>query len=73
VSESCGWCADPAVTEVIFVKGTKNRRTAPVCEDHAQDFEQRGLLTLRLEQEREALKYIRNTEQLEELRRTMGE
>lgn len=45
----CGWCPEPAVTEVITVPGRKNRKTTPVCEAHAQDFEKRGVLTVRVE------------------------
>lgn len=46
---TCGWCNEPAVTEVIVVPGRKKRKTAPVCEAHAQEFEERGVLTTRVE------------------------
>lgn len=45
----CAWCGDPSVTDVITVPGRKNRQTAPVCENHAKDFENRGIKTVRVE------------------------
>lgn len=71
--ERCGWCIDPAVTHVITVAGRKNRKTAPVCEAHAEDFERRGMMTLRIEQENEAQKHIRNRGLVDQLRKTMGD
>lgn len=47
--DPCGWCGAPAVTDVITVPGRKNRKTAPVCADHATRFEEAGQMTLRLE------------------------
>ena len=45
----CGWCGEPAVTEVITRPGRSKKQTAPVCEAHARDFEERGIKTTRLE------------------------
>lgn len=45
----CAWCGEPSVTEVVTVSGRKNRRTSPVCESHAKDFEERGHKTTRVE------------------------
>lgn len=45
----CGWCGEPGVTEVVVVAGRKNRKTAPVCEQHAERFEREGQMTTRLE------------------------
>jgi hypothetical protein len=47
----CGWCGMPATTEVITVAGKAGgkRRTAPVCEAHAQRFEFEGQSTTRTE------------------------
>lgn len=47
--ERCGWCDQPASTEVITAPGRKKRKTAPVCEEHAADFERRGIPTVRSE------------------------
>ena len=47
----CAWCENEAVTEVIRVPGRKNRKTSPVCEHHAEDFERRGVMTVRQEVE----------------------
>jgi hypothetical protein len=47
--QSCGWCQEPAVTEVIVRPGRSKRKTTPVCETHAKDFEQRGIKTTRVE------------------------
>lgn len=49
MAEKCGWCDEPAVTNVVTVKGKKNRKTAPVCEEHAERFERAGQMTDRLE------------------------
>jgi hypothetical protein len=49
MADTCGWCKEPAVTEVITRPGTKLRKTAPVCEAHAKSFEGRGQMTVRLE------------------------
>lgn len=46
----CAWCGEPAVTRVIVVPGRKNRKTTPVCEAHAADFEARGVATTRSKQ-----------------------
>jgi hypothetical protein len=40
------------VTEVIVVPGRKRKKTAPVCEQHAEKFERRGQMTTRLEVDR---------------------
>lgn len=53
---TCGWCDEPAVTDLIIVRGRKNRRTAPVCEAHAVSFERAGQMTVRLEVEQKAEK-----------------
>ena len=45
----CGWCGDPAVTEVVTRPGRSKKQTAPVCEAHAKDFEARGIKTTRVE------------------------
>lgn len=47
--ELCAWCSEPAVTRVITVPGRKNRKTSPVCDSHAVDFERRGVTTTRME------------------------
>ena len=46
----CGWCDEISVTDVVMVKGKKTRKTVPVCETHAAGFEDRGQITVRLEQ-----------------------
>lgn len=46
---TCGWCNLPAVTHVITRPGRKTRKVAPVCEQHAAEFEARGQMTIRLE------------------------
>ena len=48
----CAWCGAPSIDELIIQTGTKNRKTAPVCRDHAREFEARGLDTLRTVVER---------------------
>lgn len=73
MTATCAWCGDPAVTDVITQTGKKHRKTAPVCEDHAQDFESRGMTTVRQEQEKRAQGHIRNRAMVEQLRRTMGD
>lgn len=45
----CAWCGKEAVTNVVTRRGRKLRKTAPVCEEHAQDFEQREIATTRSE------------------------
>jgi hypothetical protein len=54
----CGWCGAPAVTDVITVPGRAGgkRRTAPVCESHAQKFEFEGQSTTRAEMDAVATK-----------------
>ena len=47
----CAWCGGPSVTEVVTRPGRKRRKTAPVCEKHAADFERRGIATVRSEVE----------------------
>lgn len=47
--ETCAWCGEPAVTDVIVVPGRVKRKTAPVCEAHATEFEERGQMTVRVE------------------------
>lgn len=49
--DPCAWCGDVAVTEVVVVPGRKNKRYQPVCEEHAADFERRGQMTRRIEQD----------------------
>lgn len=49
---TCGWCSEPAVTEVITRPGRTHRKTAPVCERHAKEFEDRDVLTARVEFDR---------------------
>jgi hypothetical protein len=48
----CAWCDKASVTEVIRTPGRSNRRTAPVCEKHAKEFEARGIDTVRSEVEK---------------------
>jgi hypothetical protein len=47
----CAWCGREAVTEVVTRPGRSLRKTAPVCESHAEAFERRGMATVRLEVE----------------------
>jgi hypothetical protein len=46
---ACAWCGEVAVTEVVTRPGRNLRKTAPVCERHAEDFELRGMMTVRVE------------------------
>jgi len=48
----CYLCFEPSVTEVIVVPGRQKRKTAPVCNLHATSFEERGILTVRMETSR---------------------
>jgi hypothetical protein len=45
----CTWCGEPSVTEVVIRPGHRLKKTAPVCERHAADFESRGVMTVRVE------------------------
>lgn len=49
MADACGWCGEPAVTQVVTRTGRIHRKTAHVCERHAIQFEEQGLMTTRLE------------------------
>lgn len=61
-NEICAWCSEPAVTHVITRPGRKRRQTAPVCETHAADFEERGILTVRVEIENIAHRALKRSD-----------
>jgi hypothetical protein len=66
--DPCAWCGEPAITEVLVVRGRKNRRTKPVCLAHAVQFETQGQITTRIETDQLAK---REAKRAEFMRRTM--
>jgi hypothetical protein len=66
----CGWCGEPGITAVVVVAGKKNRKTTPVCEEHAVKFERQGQMTVRLEMQQKSERQERSRQwQQKHLRR----
>jgi hypothetical protein len=57
----CGWCENKATTRLYVVgkKGAKNRKTAPVCDDHERQFLDQGATSERSELEASGPKNVR--------------
>jgi hypothetical protein len=67
-SAVCAWCGKEAVTEVVVRPGRSQRKTAPVCEAHAEDFERRGMTTVRVEASNKIMSEVKRNEWLRRYR-----
>lgn len=58
---TCGWCSEPATTRLYVVgkKGAKNRKTAPVCDEHERRFLDQGATSERSEMEAKLPKNVK--------------